>query len=203
MSDGGERTFWRMQCHCDDEGRILASPRFIASKVYPFGPHGPDAVAAFIKEWVKLGYVIAYSADGKHYLQVADWHRFQRPQRAQESLIPPPEGVRDKYATSTRQVRAGEKGREEGEGVSKLFERFYESYPLHKERAAAEKAFVKAIELADVEEIITAAKRYADDPTRDPKFTKNPATWLNKGCWDDEPAPTDGRTTAAFTVNGQ
>ena len=36
----------------------------------------------------------------------------------------------------------------------------------------------------------------------DPKFTKHPATWLNKGCWRDEPAPqsapANGSIAASF-----
>lgn len=77
------------------------------------------------------------------------------------------------------------------------FERFYAAYPLKKERADAEKAFDKALKRPGVtaEQVIGGAERYRDDPGRKPEFTKHPATWLNKGCWDDEPTPvqTSGR----------
>jgi hypothetical protein len=34
---------------------------------------------------------------------------------------------------------------------------------------------------------MAAAKRYADDISRDPQYTKLPATWLNAGAWMDDP----------------
>jgi hypothetical protein len=35
------------------------------------------------------------------------------------------------------------------------------------------------------ERLISAVRAYA--ATADPQFTKHPKTWLNNGCWDDEP----------------
>jgi hypothetical protein len=43
--------------------------------------------------------------------------------------------------------------------------------------------------LATPEELLAGAMRYAAERVgQDPKFTKNPATWLNKGSYADEPA---------------
>uniref|UniRef100_UPI003F49AD8D hypothetical protein n=1 Tax=Arthrobacter silvisoli TaxID=2291022 RepID=UPI003F49AD8D len=65
-------------------------------------------------------------------------------------------------------------------------------YPRKAGRAAAEKAYVKAREKADAETLLAGAKSYASDPNREAAFTKLPATWLNAGCWDDDPLPARG-----------
>ena len=53
----------------------------------------------------------------------------------------------------------------------------------------AQSAFVKAVQDTSADEIISGAKRYADDPYRHPTFTPHPSTWLNQGRWADEALP--------------
>jgi hypothetical protein len=71
------------------------------------------------------------------------------------------------------------------------FVEFYDAYPRHVARKAAEKAWRKVIrDGADPDEVIKAARRYAESRAgADSRFTKHPATWLNGGCWTDEPDP--------------
>jgi hypothetical protein len=70
------------------------------------------------------------------------------------------------------------------------FEEFYEAYPKHVDRKAAEakhKTVVRSGVEADF--LIAAAKRYALDcktKNTDFQYIKSPLVWLNKGCWDDE-----------------
>lgn len=74
-----------------------------------------------------------------------------------------------------------------------LFAEFWRRYPLRKAKGAARTAFTKALKRAPAERILAGAEAYANDPDRDPDFTKHPATWLNAGCWDDEPAQRGNR----------
>lgn len=68
-----------------------------------------------------------------------------------------------------------------------LFAEWYQTYPKHRGREAAKAKYVKAIKAGvDHAVLLEGARRYRDDPSRTPKFTKDPATWLNQGCWDDE-----------------
>lgn len=69
------------------------------------------------------------------------------------------------------------------------FERFYAAFPKRVGRKAAEAAWMKAMkDGADAAVVIAGAKRYADErEDEDSKYTKQPATWLNHGCWEDEP----------------
>ena len=59
-------------------------------------------------------------------------------------------------------------------------------------KAAAEKAWPKAIKKADPRLIIAAAERYRDDPNREPRFTAHASTWLNQERWNDAPLPQRG-----------
>lgn len=69
------------------------------------------------------------------------------------------------------------------------FDEFYAAYPKRKEKPAAIKAYRAAIKAgATPQQIITAATVYAGERFgQDARYTKLPATWLNKGCWADEP----------------
>ncbi|MFF1709265.1 hypothetical protein [Streptomyces sp. NPDC058268] len=69
------------------------------------------------------------------------------------------------------------------------FGAFWLTYPKKRDREAAKKAWLSAIERgASPEAIVTAAQAYARERRdEDPKYTKYPATWLNNGCYDDEP----------------
>lgn len=113
-----------------------------------------------------------------------------------ESLFPNPSPT-GKGGVGGNQTSSPPKSPKAGEHPR--FAEWYAAYPLRKERAAAVKAFTKAVAKARPDDLIAAAKRYHDDPQVRRGYIKNPATWLNKGCWLDEPAPgvaatgTDGR----------
>lgn len=70
------------------------------------------------------------------------------------------------------------------------FDEFWLQVPKAAGRADARRAYDKAILSGDVthSEIMLGIARYAAERQgEDPKFTKHPATWLNKGCWADAP----------------
>lgn len=66
------------------------------------------------------------------------------------------------------------------------FDEWYQIYPRHEAKAAAQKAYAKAVRLVSPEVLIEACKRYAlKRMGQDMQYTKLPATWLNQGCWAD------------------
>jgi hypothetical protein len=69
------------------------------------------------------------------------------------------------------------------------FDLFWKSYPIKVGKAAAQKAWVKAIKVETADVIIAGAIRYADDPNRHPSFTAHAATWLNAHRWNDSALP--------------
>lgn len=66
------------------------------------------------------------------------------------------------------------------------FERFYRAYPRKVGRQDASKAYVRARRSASEEQIYVGLKSY--EFGTDPRFYPHPATWLNKGYWDHQPA---------------
>jgi hypothetical protein len=74
-------------------------------------------------------------------------------------------------------------------GLEAGWEEFWNIYPRKQEKKAARASFVKALKQVSLDELLAGARRYAADPNRAKEFTKLPATWLNRGCWDDEPLP--------------
>jgi hypothetical protein len=75
------------------------------------------------------------------------------------------------------------------------FGAFWLTYPKRRDKEAAKKAWIAAIERgAEPQQMVDAAKAYAQErKDQEPKYTKYPATWLNNGCYDDEPDTPPGR----------
>lgn len=100
-------------------------------------------------------------------------------------------------------------GEGEGKGLSSSvlknneneeFNEFWKVYPKKADKAAARKAWVKALRSVSADVLIDAAMRYRNDPNRDDAFTKNAATWLNAGSWENDPLP--ARMTTARKTGG-
>jgi DNA-binding transcriptional ArsR family regulator len=69
------------------------------------------------------------------------------------------------------------------------FGAFWSNYPKKRDREQAKKEWIAAIERGIApQHMVDAAQAYARERHgEDPKFTKYPANWLSKGCYDDEP----------------
>ena len=92
-------------------------------------------------------------------------------------------------ATSTgRQSRPMNHPNEPSNETSE-FDLFWDQYPIKIGKAAAKKAWAKAIKAEAPDVIIAGAARYAADPNRHPSFTAHAATWLNAHRWTDSPLP--------------
>ena len=66
---------------------------------------------------------------------------------------------------------------------------FWDVYPVKHAKREALNAWRSARRNASVTDILIGAKRYAEDPNRDPGFTAYPVTWLKGGRWEDGPLP--------------
>lgn len=80
------------------------------------------------------------------------------------------------------------------------FDAFCAVYPNRKEKAGAKRKFAAAVKAGtDPARIIEGARRYAQSDAVRRGFAKHPTTWLNNGCWDDEPdqptEPSPARST--------
>jgi hypothetical protein len=73
---------------------------------------------------------------------------------------------------------------------AKLFDQFWEIYPLKMGKAKAFLSFKKVLKTIDFEIVLKGAQRYKSDPNREQAYTLYPTTWLNGHRWLDEPLPT-------------
>lgn len=91
LSDGAERTLWRLGTQSDDEGRGLDNPKLLAAKLYPLDDRkDADTIDAHLWELSDAGMVVRYEVDGKRYYEVHDFTDWQKPRHFTPSKLPPP-----------------------------------------------------------------------------------------------------------------
>ena len=82
--------------NADDQGRLRAHPALIRSIIFPFDDIPLEEIECDLTAIVQGGSILLYDVDGKRCLQVLNWWKYQNPQWAYPSKIPPPEGWRDR-----------------------------------------------------------------------------------------------------------
>lgn len=89
VSDGAERTYWRLLTQSDDDGRGRDNPQLLASKLYPVDESKTaDVIDAQLWELVDAGLLVRYESDGKRYYEVHDFTDWQKPRHPQPSKHP-------------------------------------------------------------------------------------------------------------------
>lgn len=186
-----ERCYWRLQTHCDDEGRCEDHPRLIWAALFPLHADiGPADVDEWLDELRRVGLIVRYEVEGKRCLSVNEWGRFQHPQRPKPSALPAPSGngqgsVRDASATDPRHVSPGE-GEGEGEGAradarsfEAQFEKTWVEYPRKVSKKAALKAYIARRRAGvSADDLHTATVNYARSVAgQEPRYVKHGATF--------------------------
>jgi len=194
-------TFLGLLNYADDEGRGVADPRLIKAAIWPLDDGvDPGTIQGQLEAIVAQGLIEVYESAGRSLFQVAGWEEHQKVSKPQPSSFPPPagsaQGALSDSSLSVPGVRKEHSAREGKGGERKgedLFRRFWEAYPLKRDKADALKAWnARLREGVDPGAMITGAEGYANDPNRELEYTKYPATWLRKGSWDDGPLPPRG-----------
>lgn len=73
------------------------------------------------------------------------------------------------------------------------FSEFWQVYPRKASKPSAKRSYAAARKKVDHETIIVGARAYAGQRAgQDPKYTKQPATWLNNECWAEALAAAPG-----------
>jgi len=104
--------------------------------------------------------------------------RIQKLELEKKEKNPPPEA-----AGMPPHSREGSK-QESAAAAPPGFAEFWLAYPKKVSKPAALRAFKQAIKRVELEPMLTALN--AQKKKWNPEFIKNPATWLNNDCWDDE-----------------
>ena len=75
---------------CDDHGKARASPRMLASLLFPYDDDAPGLIEGWLGELEGQGCVERYESAGTHYLRVVNWTRHQKIDRPSQSRFPDP-----------------------------------------------------------------------------------------------------------------
>lgn len=128
--------------------------------------------------------------EGCHALKVRSSRTERSPNHQQPQLLKDSSyaAVEDQPAKPAASVQA-KSSDEEIDYHLRAFGAFWSNYPKKRDREEAKKAWMAAIERGvDPQLMVDKAQAYARERAgQDPKFTKFPNNWLNKGCYDDEP----------------
>ena len=90
---------------------------------------------------------------------------------------------------------------------AKPLDAFWKLYPNRKGKLAAERALDKAIKRDGLDRVMDGTRRYAEHiakhPPDDSQYLPHPATWLNRGSYDDEiEEPQNGNTNGHRPMGG-
>jgi len=114
------------------------------------------------------------------------WQADSKPM-AKDSPVPVPVPVPNKNSSPSK--------------LDGYFDSFWSLYPRKVGKESARKAFLKAAKKTNPQTIVDCTENFAKDPNLPfPEFIPHPATWLNRGGWEDEPYPGSAPTTKAFTT---
>lgn len=107
LSDGAERTFWRLMLAADDWGRFLADPRWVLAECHPLSVNRltVKVVLARLEEMGKVGLVFFYDGNGRVYGQFAKAHKYFTRRAKHSRHPPPPEDASLCYASATHLLR--------------------------------------------------------------------------------------------------
>ena len=201
LSADAERLFVRLIMKVDDFGRYIADPRLLRPSMYPLllDQVREATVSRWLAECEKAGLVRRYAVDDKQYLEVQN---FRQRTRSTESKYPSPPWF-DGHAPVTRpslarHSRAYTETKADTDTDTKAlppnpptggadFDSWWDAYPHKVGKKAARKAYSVARKQADAATLLAGVAAYVSSKPQDRQWC-NPATWLNQGRWEDQPA---------------
>lgn len=82
--------------NADDQGRLRGHSALIRNTVFPYDEIALEQIERDLKALEAIGTVILYQVDGKTFIQIANWWKYQHPQWAYPSEYPNPKGWNDR-----------------------------------------------------------------------------------------------------------
>jgi hypothetical protein len=200
----------------DDEGRVRAASRMLASLLYPYDVDANKLIDRWLAELESQNCVRRYIVDGATYLDIPNWLKHQKIDRPSKSRLPAFASPREDSSNS-REASATDLGPSildlgprtldpirsvapaTRPPTNDFFQKFWIEYPKRGDasnpKKPAKDKFERAVRSgADPEIIIASAKRYREiEQSAGRAGTEKVAqaqTWLNQQRWNDYPAPT-------------
>lgn len=192
LSLSARLTFIGLWTHADDEGRAVDDARLIKAAVWPLDDkHTVRKVEADLAELAKANLIDRYEVKDRRYLRICSFAEHQKPNRPQESALPPPEQFTERAVNEQGQTtepagtthpRSRSSRGEEKEGNDARFDAFWSAYPRHVEKRKAFKIWQARVrDGTDPDVMINAARCYAAKVRNDrteSRFVKHPSTFL-------------------------
>ncbi|WP_233854057.1 hypothetical protein [Paraburkholderia sp. HD33-4] len=202
-------------CEADREGRFLWKPRTFKMRYFPADDLD---IFSICNELLEKGLVKLYRFDGNTdfdkeiekeedvlaFVPKFSLHQHINPREAASVLPQPLSAARVSDASTTRDLRAGRKGKERKD-IRRVdtrdddFEKFWIAYPRKDSKVQAKKAFDKIAPNEQLlAEILAGVKRAeTSDQWRkdDGRFIPYASTWLNGRRWEDVGAAVNGHST--------
>lgn len=194
-----ERFFLRLCLRADDFGRYHATPQLLKSNLFPLREDVKTAqIEGWLGECVGVGLLTRYEHDGKAFLEIP---RFEQRMRAAKSKFPtPPTDVRhmtvicqteDRPPLSEAETESETRSGDGSPQGSVTAADIYACYPRKVGRDDALKAIARAMKSISPEVLEERTKDYFDCmmlwPESDRRFIPYPATWFNRGSYNDDP----------------
>lgn len=93
LTDFEERFWHRLTVNCDDYGRFDARPAILKGRLFPLMDGKTQKnIADALNKLASVGLIELYEVDGRPFLHVVTWDKYQRV-RAKRSKFPPPDNT--------------------------------------------------------------------------------------------------------------
>lgn len=175
-------------------GQLSASTRFMAKRWKWTEPR----VRRYLDMLVNRRMVQTQSDAGVTVITVCKYNEYQNKPKSTDAPMNV-EATQERRTSDANENKGVIQGKEGSKKVSLRepdgFEEFWSVVPRKQGKDAARKKFVLALKKAPLEVLVSKMATYAESREgEDPKYTVQPARWLNEGRWKDELAstPTNG-----------
>ena len=205
VSRDSRLTFIGIWMCSDDYGVTRGSEAWLKSQIYPYEEEVKlSKFVEWISELERLKVIIPFQFHQEKYYYIKNFAKHQKVDHPSKTRNPePPEDIdsecyvyiSETIANDSRESRVEYKQslnrvKTETETTLVGFEDFWKAYPKKVGKAEAKKSWVKANGSRPHTETIISK---IDELKKTPQWAKdngqyipNPATWLNRGGWDDE-----------------
>jgi hypothetical protein len=91
--------FIGMISYADDEGRLLANPAYLRSKIFPYDDFSLVDIKTMRDNIIDINKnVLLYDNGGEEYLSLSKWKEYQKPSHPQPSRIPAPPKLQEQIS---------------------------------------------------------------------------------------------------------
>lgn len=198
-----ECVFYRLMVNCDDYGRFDGRVSIIKNRLFPLKEGlKPKIVEQALQKLAAVGLVVLYESDGKPFLYLPTWEKYQTI-RNKQSKYPDPNTCKQLNSIEIKcnQLQANvpviqsntiqsesESNPNTEDAYSVDFELFWKEYPrkIDKQKAYRSWKKIPVKEYLDIAKGLKMWNAYWTE-RNEPEYIPHPTVWLNNRRWEAEP----------------